>query len=444
MGKAPTIGPTQLPASVYPGRLPLLGNLHQIAIDMPGVLRHMERDLGPLCWLDMGADNQMLVWTDRRALTLFDNKITSSATDSEHFGRVAGRSLIATDGSGHRRMRQIMNRPFTPRGLTTTGIGEQILRTVTDRVRRIVRAERLTIASETYELALDVVFGIIGIPRQELPMWRKRYAELLLGLIGLRLDVPGSPQWRSRRAARWLDRELSRHLRELSRQPETHGLVTALTRGRDDAGRSMDEREIVHNLRVLALAGHETSGAAMAWMTAYAAIRPCIWDALCGEALTSDVPSSPADLSSFPFAQALFREVVRYHPPAYLRSRLLCAPMEMAGREIPSGTVAMVPIWLLSRDPSLYRQPDRFDPWRWLHRQRPLSAQERCQFGGGPHFCLGYHTALLEAVQYIVALTQELHTHKRRLRLVGSLPRERYLPVLGPRRRDTRARVVSS
>lgn len=49
-----------------------------------------------------------------------------------------------------------------------------------------------------------------------------------------------------------------------------------------------------------------------------------------------------------------------------------------------------------------------FDPDRWLGREHKPSSIETCQFGGGPHFCLGYHLAVLEGVQLAVAAAREL------------------------------------
>ena len=55
-------------------------------------------------------------------------------------------------------------------------------------------------------------------------------------------------------------------------------------------------------------------------------------------------------------------------------------------------------------------EPDRFNPDRWASLGRKPGALETAQFAGGPHFCLGYHMAWLEAVQYGVTLARTLGT----------------------------------
>ena len=69
-------------------------------------------------------------------------------------------------------------------------------------------------------------------------------------------------------------------------------------------------------------------------------------------------------------------------------------------------------------------------PERWIGRAGGLTATEMVQFGGGPHFCLGYHLAWMEIVQFAVALGRHLPAHGPRLE--GAFPASRYLPLHHP------------
>ena len=74
-------------------------------------------------------------------------------------------------------------------------------------------------------------------------------------------------------------------------------------------------------------------------------------------------------------------------------------------------------------------------PERWLgldHKPTPL---ENCQFGGGAHFCLGYHMALLEGTMFLVQAARTLAAAGRRPQLVGDLPRANYVPLIQPPRK---------
>ena len=71
----------------------------------------------------------------------------------------------------------------------------------------------------------------------------------------------------------------------------------------------------------------------------------------------------------------------------------------------------------------------RFDPDRWLGQPHGRHPIETCQFGGGPHFCLGYRLALLEGVLFVVVVARTLASANRRPVLLRPFPRPRYLPV---------------
>ena len=79
----------------------------------------------------------------------------------------------------------------------------------------------------------------------------------------------------------------------------------------------------------------------------------------------------------------------------------------------------------------MFTSPDEFRPARWLERGPPAQL-EIVQFGMGPHFCIGYHLAWLEAVQFAVALVRTAERHKLRPRLLGPEPKPVYLPTEHP------------
>lgn len=68
------------------------------------------------------------------------------------------------------------------------------------------------------------------------------------------------------------------------------------------------------------------------------------------------------------------------------------------GFRIPAGTNVAVGIYALHRDPTLWEDPERFDPDRFAsHRMRGLDRWQYLPFGAGPRSCIGDHFAMLEA-----------------------------------------------
>ena len=61
-----------------------------------------------------------------------------------------------------------------------------------------------------------------------------------------------------------------------------------------------------------------------------------------------------------------------------------------------------------------------------------LSPIESCQFGSGPHVCLGRHVATLEITLFVTMLARELGPKGIAPRLVGKMPPASFLPFFRP------------
>jgi cytochrome P450 family 117 subfamily A len=421
------------------GYLPVLGHTLLLLRDLPAVMSSLRSGGNRLQRLQIPGSYDIYVWGDLEAYDLFKNKATSSAHFVEMAEIITGRTaMISSDGAEHHHRRKVADRPFTPQGLKMSGVSAVISEVVEDRIERMIQHSEVVILEETRVLALDIIFRIMGVPPEDLRLWEQNYSTMLNSVPWPKWSIPGSPYHRAAKARAWVDQRLRAYIERARQDPEMTGLVAEFVRGRDDEGKSLNEQEILDNLRLMAFAGHETTASAIAWMASYAAIRPEVHDRLMTEALVAGgLPQTPKEMGDFPYAEALFRECLRLHPPSPMTSRRITEPMVIEGYAIPEGTVVGIPQWLFCRDSSLYNEPERFDPERWLGERRRLTPIETSVFGGGHHFCLGYHMAWVEAVQFIVALMRALHSSGLRMEM-QELPRESYFPILRPRMKDTR------
>jgi cytochrome P450 len=418
---------------VLSGGLPIIGHLPTVATDYLGLMRRGERELGNFFWLDGGFGLSQLTCLDPEVFSIFKNKVTTSTYLQEISSDLFGVSIIAQDGAIHQHMRSAMNAPFLPRGLTASEVGPLLADIIDHRVCRWRDQRQIRVLAETRELVLQIMFRLLGVPETELTEWREQYEDFMLLALNLPLDLPGLPRNRGRRARRWLNERLLGYINEARAQKGSGGLLASLVAGRDEGGAGLSDLELVDNLRLLVLAGHETSASTMAWMLIKLAERPDVWDALCEEASAAgSVPQTPKELRQFPYAEAVFRETLRLYPPVHSDSRRATEDFELAGRPIAKGTQINISVMHLSRHSALYPHPDEFMPERWLGRNEAISPVELVQFGGGPHFCLGYHLAWMEIVQFAVTLAARLRPSRLRPRLVGKSPKLRYLPLLHP------------
>ncbi len=416
---------------VMPGELPLVGHLLSLHNDAVGTLRQARRVCGPLFWAHLGFGHRFLFCAGEGSFDLLKDPrlVTDGARSSIEY--LLGRSLLSLDGAPHRRIRGALNPPFAPRGLAESTTGELIRQVVSERAEHWLRegqAAPIAVHDEMKELALDLILRIAGVGAQDLPTWRTQYAEAMLGLVPIPWDLPGLPRRRALNAIEWLNAQLSVLLQKARQEPGGTSLLHALLQARDEAGKPLDEIELLDNIRTLFLAGHETTATTTAWAVLHLCLDRSLWQRLVDEANRgSGVPRSPTEAKQFPLCEAIFRESVRLYGPAWFISRRNTVSIEHAGRSIPANTQIAVAPSLWARDPAAYPQPDEFRPDRWLSRPPP-SPIEISQFGGGAHFCLGYHLAWLEVVAFLVALGREA-----RRQAPGKFPRLTCPEALRPR-----------
>ncbi len=424
-------------APKLPGRWPLLGNLPTLLRrDAVLLLREAERTLGPVFWIDSGFGQMSLMVLGEEGFSVLRNK----SADSSHLRELdlfLGVSMLTVDGDDHRRVRAASSPAFTPAGLSRAHVGEVIAETVARRVDAWRGRDRIDVVIDTRVIALEVIFRVMGVEVNDLPEWSRWYGEYTLGVINIPIDLPGMPRWRAKRARRWLEQRLAAIVADARARGDHDSMVGVMAHGRDESGAGMSERELVDNLLILGFAGHETTASTMAWAMFHLAHSPEHWDQLCDEAKAMD--EVPTDFTSLaeraPLAVGIFRESLRLYPPVAQDSRFANASFDIAGYRVEPGTIVATSVLLLSRSAEHYDEPDRWQPERWLDRGRKPTPIENCQFGGGAHFCLGYHMALLEGTSFLVHAARTLADAGVRPRLLGELPKPRYVPLVQPPRK---------
>ncbi len=420
------------------GAWPVVGHVPVLYNDTLELVRRAERELGSFFWLDQGFGHRTLYCVEPEVFDIFRNRVTSSEFLAKISSDFLGEAMIVHDGPRHHHMRSAMNGPFTPKGLGANEVGAVLAETIRDRVARWPQRGEFKLLAQTRELALALIFRMMGIEDHELGEWRDHYEEFMLIALNLPINLPGLPRWRGLRAKAWLDAKLLGLVRAARGRQDGKGLLWELVHAKDEGGLHLSDQELLDNIRLLLLAGHETTATVMAWMVIELAGQPALWEQLGDEAAANELPTTPKDLKLFPLAEAIFRESLRLHTPVAMDARMVTGEIEMAGRRIPQGTMLGVCLSHLSRHPALYANGDEFMPSRWLARKQPISPIEIAQFGGGPHFCLGYHVAWMEGVQFAVALAKTMRAARLRPILCGGAPTVRYLPLAHP---NPRARV---
>lgn len=222
---------------------------------------------------------------------------------------------------------------------------------------------------------------------------------------------------------RWLPRPHSRRTREtagrirkliaqlVDRRAEAiaagtapDDLATKIMTTRDpETGACFTRAEMIDQVAVLFLAGHETSASVLAWALWLLAAHPEWQERVAGEGalLTGDF-ACVADLRA---SRAVFREALRLYPAVAMFAREATQPETFRGRAVPKGAQLTLSPWHLHRHQLLWDRPDEFDPGRWDTPEGKASARAAyVPFSAGPRACPGAALAMVEGAVMLAAI----------------------------------------
>jgi len=179
-------------------------------------------------------------------------------------------------------------------------------------------------------------------------------------------------------------------------------IASVIIAARDkETGEPFTRDELIDQLGVFFLAGHETTASVLTWAFYILAARPDIAARLRQE--TTDVfGDGPVDFEGTKkllFTRSVFRETLRLYPPITFMPRVALKAGKIGRYKIRKGALIMISPWTLHRHRDHWQDPDAFDPDRFMpDRNGELVDGAYIPFGSGPHTCIGAGFALVESV----------------------------------------------
>jgi len=221
--------------------------------------------------------------------------------------------------------------------------------------------------------------------------------------------------------------------RRASRQPHDDLLQMLLDARYEDTGEPMTTRQVLDEVTILFVAGHDTSANALSWLFYLLCQHPEAVTRIQEEIQTvlGDRHPTFSDLANLVYTRAAIEEAMRLYPPAWITDRMATNDDEYQGIFIPKGTYLLTYIYGVHHDARHWNDPESFRPGRFLPDQKnDRHSYAYIPFGGGPRLCIGNHFALME-MQLVVAqllrrftLTMATQEPIHHLALVTLRPRE--------------------
>ena len=243
----------------------------------------------------------------------------------------------------------------------------------------------------------------------------------------LRRDFGGfGPYARLKRTFATLDALLYALIAERRSMSERRDdLLDVLVHARGEDGTPLGDEYIRDNLLSLIGAGYESTALNLAWAL-YFLYRQR--EHLDRARLELGDDGKGTQRSPLPFLEAVCNESLRLYPALPEVTRLVETPFELGGHQLSPGDGIIVAITEVHRRKSLYPDPERFEPARFLERK--FSPNEFLPFGGGHRRCVGSQTALYEMQ---LALAAIVGSHDLRVATDQPPPVGRHSHLIVPR-----------
>ena len=186
-------------------------------------------------------------------------------------------------------------------------------------------------------------------------------------------------------------------------------LFDLLLAARDpETGLGFSREQLRDQVATMILAGHETTAVTLFWSLVLLAGAQGEQERVADEARGVDVTQDNAMevMPRLVHTRAVISEALRLYPPAFTLVREAIGPDRVGTIDVRRGSVLMIAPWVLHRHRRYWRDPDAFDPSRFMPDALPPERFAYLPFGAGPRVCVGAQFALAEATLVLAMLVR--------------------------------------
>jgi cytochrome P450 len=317
--------------------------------------------------------------------------------------RLGFEMMILKDAPDHDRLRLLVNKAFRPHSVrhmqdTIQGVVDDLVDAVID------RGEMDLIEDLAFPLPVRVICAMLGVPMADADRLRGVSDRLSKMLDPTKVDVPEYRSAASEAAGEFV--EYFEGLAKRRREAPEDDLISALVHAEDEGDR-LSHDELLANLMLLIVAGHETTANLIGNSFRAFGLFPEQWQRIV------DDPD---------IAENAVEECLRFDGPAQMRTRIASEDVELLGQRVGKGELLIVIIASANHDPSHFDAPDELDVGR--------SIDKVFAHGDGLHYCLGAALSRAETQTVFRTLATRLRDIEPAAD-IASLPRHDSLAIRG-------------
>lgn len=173
-----------------------------------------------------------------------------------------------------------------------------------------------------------------------------------------------------------------------------------------ESGKPFSFEEILDQVAMLFLAGHETTASSLTWTLYILSISPKEQEFAYQEIMevAGKESFSIQHLRKMKYLTNIFKESLRLYPPVGFFARTAKKDTKMRNKLIKSGSGVVVAPWLIQRHSDYWENPHEFDPTRF---DKEIVKDTYLPFGMGERICIGQGFAMQESILILASILRE-------------------------------------
>jgi cytochrome P450 len=179
-----------------------------------------------------------------------------------------------------------------------------------------------------------------------------------------------------------------------------------------DSPDALTERELLSNIWVFFIAGHDSTSNALVWelnsLRAYPDIQEKVYQEII-RVIGADRAPVESDLDKLEYMTAFINEVFRRHTSVpYIRTRVATKDVKYKDMIIPKGSKVGINFHILHTNPLYWDDPLKFDPERFsAENRRNRNRFLHIPFSAGLRQCIGNKLSMKEQKLFLTRLLQK-------------------------------------
>jgi cytochrome P450 len=377
---------------------------------------------GPTFRLKLGFGNSVVFSKDagflQHALQKNKKNYAKSPIQTKDLAKYVGKGLLTSEGALWQKQRKLIQPAFHKKQLVF--LLESIQKAITTEISKISTQGPLNVAPVFNDLAFKTVVKALFSDAADAVQISKmqHITEAAQKMLVKELRQPYLGWWFKSSG------KIKKHIGFVQESREVLGQLVAarkksnirqddlldmLLDARYEDGSGMSQEQLIDEILILFVAGHETTSNALTFASQLLAQHPEVQENIFNEVQKAMVSTTDLMeiLKACAYTKNVVEETLRMYPPAYFIDRISIEADTFEGMNVPKNSNLLFSVLQIHNDVSFWEQPELFNPARFSGVSPNTFSGHYFPFGAGPRMCIGNNFAMYEMVLAIATLVKQ-------------------------------------